>query len=369
MTGFDVIGPRTADRLESRRGAILEYYVAVLAASGSVLAADENAREQTRAQAGHTLDDICAELRTGRQVVDARAFEPSASELALSRKIGEDRAAAGIHPVESLRAAGVLYEVMMESVADAVQGEPLAAEVRAVAARAAHHSLLTRIRVASYSYSGFLLDEVHKAQIGERARIARELHDRLGSGISAATRLIELARAYQIAAPDRARDRIAQAEEALRAAAEDVRKITYDLRLHAGAQGFQVALERAVEAIRPDDVEVRIEVVGDESWVTPLVVDELFLVVREAIRNAFVHASARVVAAHVEFAPHEVRGAVRDDGVGFDPAEPGRPDGIGLHSMRERMELMGGRISIYSAPGQGTSVEALLPLRGASRVG
>jgi signal transduction histidine kinase len=369
VTGFDVIGPRIADRLLSRQDAILEFYVSVLASSGSVLVADWDAREQTREQARHTLGDICAELRTGDVVVDARAFEPSASELALSRKIGEDRAAAGIHPVESLRAAGVLYEVMMESVADAVRGEPLGAEVRAVAARAAHHSLLTRIRVASYSYSGFLLDEVHKAQIGERARIARELHDRLGSGISAATRLIELARAYQNDDPDRARERIAQAEEALRAAAEDVRTITYDLRLHAGAQGFEVALKRAVEAIRPDDVEVLLEVVGDESWATPVVLDELFLVVREAIRNAFVHASAHLVAAHVEFAPHEVRGAVRDDGAGFDPAKPGRSDGIGLHSMRERMELMGGRITIFSAPGQGTSVEALVPLRGAFRAG
>ncbi len=369
MTGFDVIGPQVADRLLARQDAILEYYVEVLAASDSVLVADEDARDQTRQQAGHALDDICAELRTGRPVVDARAFEPSASELALSRKIGEDRAAAGIHPVESLRAAAVLYEVLMEVVAEAVRGEPLAAEVQAVAARAAHHSLLTRIRVASYSYSGFLLDAVHQAQIGERARIARELHDRLGSGISAATRLIELARAYQNDDPDRALDRIAQAEEALRAAADDVRTITYDLRLHAGAQGFQVALERAVEAIRPDDVEVRLEVVGDESWVTPVVLDELFLVVREAIRNAFVHASPRVVAAHVEFAPHEVRGAVRDDGVGFVPGEPSRSNGIGLHSMRERMELMGGRITIYSAPGQGTSVEALLPLRGSFRVG
>jgi signal transduction histidine kinase len=61
--------------------------------------------------------------------------------------------------------------------------------------------------------------------------------------------------------------------------------------------------------------------------------------------------------------------AVQDDGIGFDPARGRERPSLGLASMRERIELLGGELDVESAPGQGTTIVAWVPLEGGRRAG
>jgi signal transduction histidine kinase len=92
--------------------------------------------------------------------------------------------------------------------------------------------------------------------------------------------------------------------------------------------------------------------------------DELFLILREALRNAFTHAAPGLVLVEVEFSAQELSAWVVDDGCGFSQAlTPEKAvSGTGLASMRERAALVGGRLAVRSMPGRGTRVELHLPL-------
>ena len=89
---------------------------------------------------------------------------------------------------------------------------------------------------------------------------------------------------------------------------------------------------------------------------------QLIRVIGEALTNVRKHGSASAVVVRISEAPDCATIEIVDDGRGFDVAETllGR-DGYGLHTMRERMELVGGTLTIDSAPGRGTRVIALLP--------
>jgi signal transduction histidine kinase len=81
------------------------------------------------------------------------------------------------------------------------------------------------------------------------------------------------------------------------------------------------------------------------------------------LTNVLRHAQASKFEAELAFDEEEVRLNLRDNGSGFDPA--GRHDGFGLHGMRERVEGMGGQLSIQSAKGVGTTISIALPLANA----
>lgn len=367
MVFSDVAGARVAENLIGDLANVVSQYECALQRMGSVILAEPLARQQCLKQAENVLNDICTALRQAPSVLDPATWRPDTVDLALSRKIGIARASSAIHPVESLRAASVLLEVMMAAVATAVATEPDAVAMLAVGTRAAHHSILARISEAASWYSTFLLNKVHKAHVEERIRIGREIHDRLGSGISAAVRFVEQCRLSLDSAPHIAESKIAQTEEVLRQAVEDVRRTAQELRLSSETEGLEKALRSSIEAICPEDTVTVVDVVGDEAWAPPAVLDELFLVMREAIRNAYAHAQPRNVAARVEIAPHEVRAVVEDDGIGFDPEATSV--GVGVSAMRERVALLGGVVEIYSRPSKGSSVQARIPLPETSHAG
>jgi signal transduction histidine kinase len=101
---------------------------------------------------------------------------------------------------------------------------------------------------------------------------------------------------------------------------------------------------------------------GDERLPAPLET-ALFRIVQEALNNCAKHAQAR----RVEVAMIHDRGGVTlriaDDGQGFDPEAPRSGTHLGLWSMRERVEQLSGQFEVESAPGEGTTVRAIIPLR------
>ena len=90
----------------------------------------------------------------------------------------------------------------------------------------------------------------------------------------------------------------------------------------------------------------------------------LFRVAQEALQNVIRHAEARTVSVVLRPMDGGLVLAVHDDGVGFDASLKGKKPSLGLASMRERVSLVHGTLDVESAPGQGTSVVAWVPLAG-----
>jgi signal transduction histidine kinase len=204
-------------------------------------------------------------------------------------------------------------------------------------------------------------NRVYEARLDERRRIARELHDRLGEVLTVGLRQLDL---DEITGPEIPESQSAIAREVLVEAMRRLRLVTSGLR-DEPVTSFEKALVDYLNRVCAD-ADVHLVVIGDETWAPAGIIDEAFLIVREALRNALTHGAPQSVVVGIEVTRRELRAWVDDDGRGFacgDDAEfP--VAGTGLAAMRERAALLGGTVSIVSKPGQGTSVELGVPLSG-----
>jgi signal transduction histidine kinase len=344
-----------AQLLDAHSAEVLARYEDLLESSGSGLVRDPNALAQCLDHARCILADVVASFRSGRVVFDS-------SSIGLATDIGLRRAERRIPLDESLKAAILLFEVIFTEINDLLRPEMSSRALLALGAQALHHSLAERVRVASAAYSGHLLSRVREVLNEERRHIAHELHDRVGAGISAANRNLELYELYQSHDPARAGAKVATAQGVLRETMDDVRELTAGLRARVPNGSLEKALLSFVESAADKDVSAVVVVNGDERWASDDVLAELFLITREALRNALTHGRPQRVAARIDVTPDEVRALVEDDGAGFDPGRI-RLEGTGIESMRERAHLIGGSATVASWPDRGTRVEVLVPAR------
>ncbi len=200
----------------------------------------------------------------------------------------------------------------------------------------------------------------HQARVEERRRIARELHDRVGESLCFALRQLELSEISDAERGTGSLPRTAMARESLVEAMDRLRAVLSDLR-EDPVMSLEKALTDYIES-RLGDADVRLRVSGDETYASPRVIDEAYLIIREAIRNALAHGAPELVLIGIDLAPHELHASVDDDGCGFVPADHRDSGTAGLTSMRERAVLIGGRLTVSSRPGRGTRVELLVPL-------
>ncbi len=347
-----------AEALNRARPAILLAYERRLADEGSPLVRDPSVWSQAREQAEAIVTDVVDVLR-GIDVDFA-----SRAEM-LSEIIGQSRAADNIHQNASLRAAGLLFrEVVQVGSVLVNEFEPESIDAMQTISVALNDSLNARVRQGAAAYASFLLNKVHLAQVEERRRIARDLHDRVGSEASGAYRQLELAAVHGI--PGQSGEAVAAATQAISSVLAGLRQVTSDLRLTQPLENLEIALKRYVSGLDGES-QVAIRVSGDEAWADPVVLDETFLIVREALRNALAHTDRASVVARVDIAPHELAALVSDNGAGFDQARLASSTGSGLASMQERAALIGGSLTVTSAPGAGTAVRLLVPLGGERR--
>jgi signal transduction histidine kinase len=124
------------------------------------------------------------------------------------------------------------------------------------------------------------------------------------------------------------------------------------------------AIARIVEELAPADASpFRITVEGAVRELDPIVREEVQLLAREALSNAYHHASASTIEAEIAYADDSLTVRIRDDGKGIDREvlREGRPGHFGLLGMRERAEKLRARLGIWSKPGAGTEVEIRVP--------
>jgi signal transduction histidine kinase len=208
------------------------------------------------------------------------------------------------------------------------------------------------------------LAQVTAAQEEERQRIARELHD--GVGPTLASLNIRLGTARKLLERDHhpAAAEIGELAELTRASIQDIRRLIYDLCPLAPDELGLVPVLRQYVARRCEEQGLELALAlpeGEERLPAPIE-RALFRITQEALTNVTKHAQARRVEVTLTREQREVTLRVADDGRGFDPQVPRSGPHLGLWSMRERAEQLGGRFQVRSVPGEGTTVSASIPL-------
>jgi signal transduction histidine kinase len=196
-------------------------------------------------------------------------------------------------------------------------------------------------------------------RLAERERIARDLHDTLLQSFHALILRFEVVNRQLPAG--KAKEALEQTlEQADRAIAEG-RSAVYDLRASATDSGdLSEALNAAGNEFSGDHgAAFNLTVEGPVRELQPIVRDELYRIVREALSNAFNHARAHKIEAEITYAERLLRIRVRDDGTGISSAilEDGRPGHYGLPGMRERAAKLGATLNIWSRPETGCEIE------------
>jgi len=199
-----------------------------------------------------------------------------------------------------------------------------------------------------------------RAEAEERKRISRELHDRVAHSMAVVHQSLELYGAIKGRDPDEADRKLALARETTKTALKSTRDLSMTLRNEV-EDGLAPALSHLLSTVVPPEVHTEVSVGGDESLAPQEVRDQLFLTLREGVRNAVSHAEAERISVSVEITPGKIFGSVEDDGRGFDTPEVPAHAGGGLESMRERAALVSGSLSLESGPG-GTRIEVTVPL-------
>jgi signal transduction histidine kinase len=196
------------------------------------------------------------------------------------------------------------------------------------------------------------------AVLQERTRLARELHDSVTQSLYSLT-LLAVAGQRMIQARDLQQIAVNQARlgEIAQQALQEMRLLVYELRpLALESEGLIGALEKRLENVeRRAGIEARAVVEGEVDLAAE-VEEELYGIAQEALNNSLKHAKASQVALSIRVADESVALEVADDGQGFDLARIGAKGGLGLVSMQERADRIGGELVIQSAPGEGTSV-------------
>jgi PAS domain S-box-containing protein len=207
------------------------------------------------------------------------------------------------------------------------------------------------------------INELLTVQEEERSRIARDLHDHVGQLLTGLN--LGLSALLEKNDPQKLADLKALASTIL----EDVRRISRDLRpALLDELGLESAIKRFVRELVPRNslnVDILIRVPESLERDTAIVI---YRVTQEALTNVVRHAKATHASVVVTTSDDGVHLIVEDNGVGFDPGSIAASEHVGLSSMRERVELIGGIFTVESFPEKGTTISAKLPLDNAAHV-
>jgi PAS domain S-box-containing protein len=195
----------------------------------------------------------------------------------------------------------------------------------------------------------------------ENARVARELHDDLGQGLTALKMELALLKRKL---PEAMAGQATEMMAAVDALVASVRRVSTELRPAVLEDlGLAAAVDWAAKEFeKRSGVATAVTALDGAHAIPRDVSSALFRVLQEALTNVARHAHARHVEVLLDAAPGRVQVVVRDDGVGIPDAAIAAPQSIGLLGMRERMASVGGEVAIERPAAGGTVVRASAPL-------
>jgi signal transduction histidine kinase len=203
--------------------------------------------------------------------------------------------------------------------------------------------------------------EREAAVLGERNRLAREIHDTLAQAFVGVVTFLEAAKDAAARRPEKAQACVLDALQVARDGLDEARRSVRALRpLPLDGGDLTQALNRL--AGRPDDggPAVAVHVHGRTRPLAAKVEEELYRVAKEALTNSLRHAKASLISIDLTFDAALIRLAVRDDGGGFDTQLPDPPTTFGITGMRERVDRIGGTLTVDSTLGGGTVVTVVV---------
>jgi two-component system sensor histidine kinase UhpB len=289
------------------------------------------------------------------------------------------------------------------SIEDAMKGAPLPSEIeyRIRTRTGAYRYWLGRGRALRdksgeiYKWIGACTDITHRKEAEEQLRrsqtellalterlltteeeqqrsLARELHDDFNQRLAALSHdLAAIEAGWPSNVSSETKKRMDTAEARLADLSDDIRRLAH--RLHPATleiMGLQGALrELCLETSKHGQCSVRFVSRGLPKKFPRDLALCLYRVTQESIRNLTRHSRSGTATVTLSVAKRSIRLSIKDDGVGFDPAAVGEKGGLGLISMKERVRLAGGVLSIESRPGKGTQVVAKAPLPAGERGG
>lgn len=177
--------------------------------------------------------------------------------------------------------------------------------------------------------------------VQERHRVLRDIHDDLGHHLTAVIVLLEKASAFKERSPESAAQALDDAAYSARRALEEVRQSVRPFNFRASLAGLA----------HP------VQVTGDETPYSETTLAALYRAAQEGITNARRHAQATSITATLHFGATSAALTIEDDGAGFAPGT----EGFGLRSMRDRVRLAGGEVSIQSGGSLGTKLKVVIP--------
>jgi signal transduction histidine kinase/ligand-binding sensor domain-containing protein len=199
-------------------------------------------------------------------------------------------------------------------------------------------------------------------RVGERTRIARDLHDTLLQSFQGL--MLHLQVVDDLLPQGKAKVELEKTLDRADQAIAEGRTAVYALRSSTTTTNdlAQAVREVGNELAAPGAATFRLVVEGPVRDLHPIIRDEVYRIARESLRNAFGHARARHIEAELIYADRLFRLRIRDDGQGIAPAilEEGRPGHYGLPGMRERAQQIGAKLTIWSGGGSGTEIELRL---------
>lgn len=214
-------------------------------------------------------------------------------------------------------------------------------------------------RDAELELSGLLIN----AQEKERSRLASELHDDFSQRVALLALGLENASELVQEAPDKAMQKLQGLMDSTGELGADLHTVSH--RLHSstleklGLTAGLSALCREFSAQQGIEIDFTHDVIPRS--VDPEAALALFRIVQEGLRNLQKHSGATRARVHIGKSGGNLRVFVVDDGVGFDIRKPKEKLGLGIRSMEERANLLGGRLRINSKPGEGTRIDAWVP--------
>ena len=209
-----------------------------------------------------------------------------------------------------------------------------------------------------------------EARVGERTRVARDLHDTLLQSFQALLPRLQAAIYKLPESPVEARKTLEVAVDQAAEAITEGRDAVQGLRMSTVEQNdLALAIRTVGEELASADgnqssPEFNVVVEGTSRNLHPILRDEVYRLAAEALRNAFRHAAAHSVEVEIRYDEKHFRLRVRDDGKGIRDEVlrgEGREGHYGLHGMKERAALVGGKLTIWSEVDNGTEIELVIP--------
>jgi signal transduction histidine kinase len=210
-----------------------------------------------------------------------------------------------------------------------------------------------------------LLESLVRAQEDERGRLARELHD--GAGQTLTGLLVKL-KAMERKSPDCGLDEDFEGIlDVVSETIEQIRDLSYRLRPAALDElGLPIAIETLVEEMAENaGLTALCQLNLKDHNLMPEIEFVLYRITQEGMTNIIRHARAQHVEVALTIDEKDICLTIEDDGRGFSPDQfhtDGNTSHLGLISMRERAEMIGGTLDVYSAPGEGTTIQVKIPI-------